>query len=352
MLMNTRRRALGLLLAAAAGLRFGPHLSNARAAENTEEAPDAGAAENADDGAAEGADEGVPEKPDCYETQKFGAWFGQASDSRAGARANDVTFDNADKSPLRADVQVSTSYDSKLVLYSALDALSFDNTFLKNPDNRLIMSGADGKEAVNEPLCGNCTDIEEDKVAVVMPLATAPLLRESDSVRIAIKLVGQDECGFKLDCKSLRKALEWAEKKQEELARQAADQACTPAGESECFITTACCGVLGLDDDCFELRSLRAYRDTVLANKAGGLDAIAVYYELAPKILARLPQATRRHRLLAVYARYILPAAIAARLGLAWLAYRLYSRMLAGLAQEFAPGESSRIAQTMKRARG
>ena len=50
-----------------------------------------------------------------------------------------------------------------------------------------------------------------------------------------------------------------------------------------------------------------------------------LYYELAPLILARLPHATRNARLRSLYARYILPSALAARLGLDTLAYRLYA---------------------------
>jgi hypothetical protein len=37
-----------------------------------------------------------------------------------------------------------------------------------------------------------------------------------------------------------------------------------------------------------------------------------------------------------IYARFILPSAIAAQLGLNRLAYRLYARMMGKLAREFA----------------
>ncbi|MGB6388363.1 MAG: hypothetical protein WBF23_02625, partial [Methyloceanibacter sp.] len=56
-----------------------------------------------------------------------------------------------------------------------------------------------------------------------------------------------------------------------------------------------------------------------------------------PMVLARLPRQDRTRRLLSLYARFILPAAIAARLGLNRLAYHLYARMMHGLAREFAP---------------
>jgi nitrate reductase assembly molybdenum cofactor insertion protein NarJ len=55
---------------------------------------------------------------------------------------------------------------------------------------------------------------------------------------------------------------------------------------------------------------------------------------LAPGILARLRTAPDdpARSLLSVYARFVLPAALAARLGLNALAYRLYVRMLNELA--------------------
>jgi hypothetical protein len=103
--------------------------------------------------------------------------------------------------------------------------------------------------------------------------------------------------------------------------------------------------VLGLPDDCFELRTLRRYRDETLAAMPGGNAAIAAYYLVAPSILDRLPSEDRVMRLLSVYARFILPSAIAARLGLNALAYRLYARMMDDLARDFAP-EVHRLALT------
>jgi hypothetical protein len=287
---NTRRHALGLILAAGLGLRL-PIVPRARAAEK-----------------------------DCFDSKPFGPWKGLANDEGCD---------------LHADVQVATSYDAKIVLYGDRDQIKLPKKFLIDPANRLIVKTADGKEAVNEALCGNCTDIFDNKVSVVLPLATAPLFRESATIEIVVKLGDKEECHLKLDCESLRKALDWAAQRQTELAQISADQKCT-SPEGGCFITTACCETLGLDDDCFELAALRRYRDQVLAKRPGGKADIARYYELAPLILARIPERTRRARLLLLYARFILPASLAAHLGLNALAYRLYRQMLEGLARDFA----------------
>jgi hypothetical protein len=302
---NTRRHALGLILAAGLGLRL-PIVPRARAAEK-----------------------------DCFDSKPFGPWKGLATDTQAGARINQVQFDNDEGCDLHADVQVATSYDAKIVLYGDRDQIKLPKKFLIDPANRLIVKTADGKEAVNEALCGNCTDIFDNKVSVVLPLATAPLFRESATIEIVVKLGDKEECHLKLDCESLRKALDWAAQRQTELAQISADQKCT-SPEGGCFITTACCETLGLDDDCFELAVLRRYRDQVLAKRPGGKADIARYYELAPLILARIPERTRRARLLLLYARFILPASLAAHLGLNALAYRLYRQMLEGLARDFA----------------
>jgi hypothetical protein len=308
MVLNTRRRALGLLLAAAAGLRLLPSVPRAFAAK----------------------------LPDCFDSKAFGPWKGQATDSQAGARINQVKFENPDSCDLRADIQVAASFESKLVVYGDREKTKLPKKFLIDPANRLIVRTEDGKKAVNEPLCGNCTDIFDNKVSIVLPLAAAPLFREGGSVEIAVKLGDKEECRVKLDCATLREALAWAEQRQGELAQQFADEKCTPP-EGGCFITTACCEVLGLDDNCFELRTLRRYRDHVLAKRPGGEAAIAHYHELAPLILRALPDAARAPRLLSVYARFILPSAVAARLGLNALAFRLYVRMLKELARDFAP---------------
>jgi hypothetical protein len=299
MMLHTRRRALGLLLAASAALRP-PLLPRALAATK-----------------------------DCFESKAFGPWKAQATNAQAGARINEVTFAPACED-LRVGIQIAASYDAKLVVYGDDETLPLPKKFLKQTDNRLIVRDEAGKVAVDEPLCGNCTDIFDNKVSIVLPLATAPLFRDAKSCEIAVKLADKDECRFKVDCESLRAGLAWASERKEALAALAADNQCEPP--EGCFITSACCETLGLPDDCFELRTLRRYRDEVLAKAPGGAREIAAYYSLAPRILARLPH-DRRHAILRwVYARYILPASLAAKCRLNALAYRLYRRMVTELA--------------------
>jgi hypothetical protein len=318
MLLHTRRRALGLLLAAAAGLTLAPpRRAGAQAS-----------------------------KKDCFDSKAFGPWKAQATNTQAGARINEVEF--VKPCDLRVEVQVAASFEGKIVVYGDPDDQPLPKKFLVKPENRLIVRGEDGTERVNEPLCGNCTDIFDDKASIVLPLACAPLFREDKSVEMAVKLAGKEECSFKLDCVSLRSGLDWASERKEALAKLADEEKCTPP-EGGCFITAACCEVLGLGDDCFELRALRRYRDGVLAKLPGGERTIALYYGLAPLILARLPREAREKRLRSLYARFILPASLAARLRLNAVAYKLYARMIEHLARELVPERAHEV-RTMRSA--
>lgn len=311
MVLNTRRRMIGLLAAAIGAPRLVPLVPPAFAADKP------------------------AKKPECFALQPFGDWKGVATNSQAGARIGQISFADADSCDLRGEISVADSYDAKLILYGDPDGTPLPKDFLVKPENRLIAKNEDGSIAVDEPLCGVCTGIRDDKVSIVLPLSTGALFRAAKSVEMSVKLGDTKACGFTLNCEDLRKALAWAVEKKADLAKSLEDDKCEPA--KGCFLTSACCEVLGLPDDCFELRTLRRYRDETLAAMPEGNAAIAAYYRLAPTILDRLPPEDRANRLLSVYARFILPSAIAARLGFDALSYRLYARMMDELVRDFAP---------------
>jgi|GEM_PF-560272 len=333
MLIHTRRRALGLLIAASIGARLLP--ARARAAEEEAETGDEAETEQEADG------------PECYDSKDFGPWKAQASNSKAGAGLSDVPVLNPNACDLTMQFQINTSFESKIFVTGSPEGTPLPEEFLVKPENRLIAKifdaktadaktanskTSDGKIVVDEQLCGNCTDIYDDSVSIVLPLATAPLFREEETVELALRLAGKTaDCRFKIDCVTMRQALDWASERRDALAEESTQDECAPP--EGCFITTACCEIVGLDDDCFELRSLRRYRDEVLAKQPGGAAAIARYYAQAPHIVAQISAQS----LISVYACFVLPAALAARLGLNALAYRLYVRMLDELSAETVP---------------
>ena len=55
-----------------------------------------------------------------------------------------------------------------------------------------------------------------------------------------------------------------------------------------CFLTSACTEARGLPDDCYELATLRKFRDDYLAKQACGKCEIAHYYNIAPTIVNRI----------------------------------------------------------------
>jgi len=57
-----------------------------------------------------------------------------------------------------------------------------------------------------------------------------------------------------------------------------------------CYITTAVCKSMDKADDCYELNTLRQYRDEYLAIQEGGAGIIAEYYDVAPTIVKRIDE--------------------------------------------------------------
>ncbi len=55
-----------------------------------------------------------------------------------------------------------------------------------------------------------------------------------------------------------------------------------------CYLTSACVEAKGLPDDCEELMTLRDFRDNWLKKQPGGMEEVAEYYEVAPRIMERI----------------------------------------------------------------
>lgn len=73
------------------------------------------------------------------------------------------------------------------------------------------------------------------------------------------------------------------------------DESCShwersPAASSSggCFVTTACCQYKGLEDDCYELTTLRRLRDDYMKNTPMGNSLVKMYYDKAPALVEAL----------------------------------------------------------------
>ena len=220
---------------------------------------------------------------------------------------------------LRAEIQVSPSFDAKLVVYGDPDATPLPKDFLVKPDNRLIVKSDDDGTTIDEQLCGVCTEIRDDKVTIVLPLAASALLRSSKSVEITIKLGEKELCSFTLNCEDLRKALDWATDRQTQLA-------------SDYDAKTLHADGAGMLHHLRLLRSARPRRRLlrarhtsplsrqVLIKRPDGAAAIALYYRVAPVILAEMPESkSAAARLRALYVALYLAERRCRRLGFARL---------------------------------
>lgn len=107
--------------------------------------------------------------------------------------------------------------------------------------------------------------------------------------------------------------------------------------DRQCFLTTACCDLIGLDDDCFELRTLRNFRDRALPSLPGGSRDVALYYAAAPVILEAMRRTGSERALLRYYLSHILPCAVLAHLGFHERTRRLYRGLMRRLVATYAP---------------
>lgn len=67
--------------------------------------------------------------------------------------------------------------------------------------------------------------------------------------------------------------------------------------DDNCFITTACIRHYNLTDNCYQLKTLRQFRDSYILNLQNGTSLIEQYYLVAPQIVIHLNQHPERNNL-------------------------------------------------------
>ena len=105
---------------------------------------------------------------------------------------------------------------------------------------------------------------------------------------------------------------------------------------SGCFLTSACVHAKGLPDNCYELQTLRHFRDTYMKATTEGQKEIKRYYEMAPQIVDKINRLENSDNVYeAIYNQLILPCINLIEKGDSAACYRLYQSYTEKLCYEF-----------------
>ena len=75
-----------------------------------------------------------------------------------------------------------------------------------------------------------------------------------------------------------------------------------------CYITTAVCESRNLPDDCYELTTLRTYRDDYLMRTEEGQKLVEEYYDIAPVLVMCIDMQNNSKEIYEnIYKKYLLP---------------------------------------------
>ncbi|WDP91472.1 MAG: hypothetical protein HUN04_17915 [Desulfobacter sp.] len=143
----------------------------------------------------------------------------------------------------------------------------------------------------------------------------------ANPLEIEFSADGQTLFSRKYDVNGILRAYSEAKPKYLAEKLRADNKRCDPG----CFLTTAVCGHIGLDDDCWELRTLRKFRDNYLMKTKTGRRQIDEYYSIAPIIVERINLKNNSQYLyLSMYWKFILPSAVLIKMGLLEKAHSKY----------------------------
>ncbi len=79
-------------------------------------------------------------------------------------------------------------------------------------------------------------------------------------------------------------------------------------GSTGCYLTSACVEEMGLPDDCYELTTLRGFRDTYMKSTLEGRAEVEEYYRIAPLIVSAIDRDPDKDSILrGIYDNLIIP---------------------------------------------
>jgi len=103
-----------------------------------------------------------------------------------------------------------------------------------------------------------------------------------------------------------------------------------------CFITTATVQSRNLPDDCHELTSLRAFRDTFMKKDEIMKDEVEEYYKIAPTICANIDKEENASEIYdEIYQKWIKDAVFACDSGDKQKAHDIYKEMVLELKEKY-----------------
>jgi hypothetical protein len=77
----------------------------------------------------------------------------------------------------------------------------------------------------------------------------------------------------------------------------------------DCFLTSACTHSKQLPDDCYELQTLRNFRDTYMKSSIQGNELVANYYNIAPPIVRKINRLENKNEVYDyIYQTLVLPS--------------------------------------------
>lgn len=108
-------------------------------------------------------------------------------------------------------------------------------------------------------------------------------------------------------------------------------------GNNGCFLTSACVEFKGLNDDCYELSTLRGFRDYYISQLNDGEENIKDYYEHAPIIVENIDKSETRNQIYAdMYDNLIIKCIKLIEENELNSAYEVYSNYYSNLKESYA----------------
>lgn len=108
-----------------------------------------------------------------------------------------------------------------------------------------------------------------------------------------------------------------------------------------CYLTSACVAAKGLADDCYELQTLRHFRDTYLRAKESGASDIEHYYCTAPRIVYEISSREDSRTIFSeLYETLVMPCVRYIESAKLEDAYLLYKKIALELEQKYLKNKS------------